>query len=60
MFIGIYVGLVWGYYIINVGSLVKYYYNIREWLVGIDGNFLMGLIGLFFLVVIVLWIGFKN
>ncbi len=50
----------WGYYIINVGSLVKYYYNTREWLVGIDGNPLTGLIGLFFLAVIALWIGSKN
>ena len=58
--IGIHAGLVWGYYIINVGSLVKYHYNTREWLVGIDGNPLTGLIGLFFLAVIALWIGSKN
>ena len=58
--IGIHEGLVWGYYIINVGSLVKYHYNTREWLVGIDGNPLTGLIGLFFLAVIALWIGSKN
>ena len=58
--IGIHAGLVWGYYIINVGSLVKYHYNTREWLVGIDGNPFTGLIGFFFLAVIALWIGSKN
>lgn len=52
-FMGIYVGLVWGYYIVNVSGLVKYDDGVGDWLIGIDGNFLMGLMGLLFLGVIV-------
>ncbi|MGD1808700.1 CPBP family intramembrane glutamic endopeptidase [Dapis sp. BLCC M126] len=52
---GIHSGLVWGYYIINVGNLVKYSEEVGEWLVGIDGNPLAGLMGLFFLGAIALW-----
>ncbi|MEB3340917.1 type II CAAX endopeptidase family protein [Okeania sp.] len=54
---GIHTGLVWGYYIINVGSLVKYSQGVEEWLVGIDGNPLASLMGLLFLGAISLWIG---
>ncbi len=52
---GIHSGLVWGYYIINVGGLVKYSEEIGEWLVGIDGNPLAGVMGLLFLGAIALW-----
>ncbi len=52
---GIHSGLVWGYYIINVGGLVKYSEDIGEWLVGIDGNPLAGVMGLLFLGAIALW-----
>jgi len=52
---GIHSGLVWGYYIINVGGLVKYSEEVGEWLVGIDGNPLAGLMGLLFLGAIALW-----
>ncbi|MGD1714473.1 CPBP family intramembrane glutamic endopeptidase [Dapis sp. BLCC M172] len=52
---GIHAGLVWGYYIINVGGLVKYADDVGEWLVGIDGNPLAGLMGLLFLGAIALW-----
>ena len=54
--IGIHAGLVWGYYIVNVGGLVKYYDEVTEWLVGIDGNPLAGFMGLLFLGAIALWI----
>ncbi len=47
--IGIHSGLVWGYYIINVGGLVKYSEEVGEWLVGIDGNPLAGVMGMLFL-----------
>ncbi len=53
--IGIHTGLVWGYYIINVGGLVKYSDEVGEWLVGIDGNPLAGLMGLLLLGAIALW-----
>ncbi|MDJ0555887.1 MAG: type II CAAX endopeptidase family protein [Microcoleaceae cyanobacterium MO_207.B10] len=46
---GIHSGLVWGYYIINVGGLVKYSEEVGEWLVGIDGNPLAGVMGMLFL-----------
>ncbi|MCL2933951.1 MAG: CPBP family intramembrane metalloprotease [Trichodesmium sp. MAG_R03] len=54
--IGIHTGLVWGYYIVNVGSLVKYDDEVPEWLVGIDSNPLMGFMGLLFLCTIALWV----
>ncbi|MDJ0518647.1 MAG: type II CAAX endopeptidase family protein [Trichodesmium sp. MO_231.B1] len=52
---GIHSGLVWGYYIINVGGLVKYSDAVGELVVGVDGNPLAGLMGLLFLGAIALW-----
>ena len=54
--IGIHAGLVWGYYIVNVDGLVKYYDEVAEWLVGIDGNPLTGVMGLLFLGAMALWV----
>jgi len=51
--IGFHGGLVWGYYIINVGKLVKYSGSAPAWLTGINGNPLAGILGLGFLSVIV-------
>ncbi len=53
--IGIHAGFVWGYYIINVGGLVKYSGVVAEWVVGVNGNPLAGLTGLLFLGAIALW-----
>ncbi|PSB08099.1 CPBP family intramembrane metalloprotease [filamentous cyanobacterium CCP2] len=47
--IGLHAGLVWGYYIIQVGELVQRTHPVPEWLTGIDGNPLAGAIGLLFL-----------
>ena len=47
--IGLHAGLVWGYYIINVGELVRYTDRVSPWITGIDGNPLAGLMGLIFL-----------
>lgn len=47
--IGIHAGLVWGYYIVNVGHLVEYTHRVPVWVTGIDNNPIAGLIGLFFL-----------
>jgi membrane protease YdiL (CAAX protease family) len=47
--IGLHAGLVWGYYIINVGNLVEYSDRVSPWITGVDRNPLAGLMGLFFL-----------
>jgi len=44
--IGLHGGLVWGYYIVNVGQLVAYSRQVPTWVTGIDGNPLAGLVGL--------------
>lgn len=48
--IGLHAGLVWGYYIINVGNLVRYLDRVPVWVTGIDRNPLAGVIGLLFLI----------
>ncbi len=47
--IGIHAGLVWGYYIVDVGQLIEYTNHVPIWVTGIDGNPIAGLMGLFFL-----------
>lgn len=47
--IGIHGGLVWGYYIFNVGGLIQYRDDVSPWITGVDGNPLGGLCGLIFL-----------
>jgi uncharacterized protein len=47
--IGIHGGLVWGYYILNVGQLIKYNSHVPDWVTGIDGNPIAGVMGLIFL-----------
>lgn len=44
--IGLHGGLVWGYYIFNVGQIVQYNDNISPWITGVDRNPIAGLIGL--------------
>jgi uncharacterized protein len=44
--IGLHAGLVWGYYIINVGQMVKYIPDAPIWLTGLNGNPLQGALGL--------------
>jgi hypothetical protein len=46
---GLHAGLVGGYYIVNVGQLMQYSGQVPEWVTGIDGNPLAGLMGLGFL-----------
>ncbi|MCC3407913.1 MAG: CPBP family intramembrane metalloprotease [Microcoleus sp. PH2017_10_PVI_O_A] len=50
--IGFHTGLVWGYYIINVGELVRYSGSVPDWVTGVNGNPLAGAIGLLFLSVL--------
>ncbi len=47
--IGLHAGLIWGYYIVNVGGLSEYTGRAPEWMTGIDGNPLAGLMGLILL-----------
>ncbi|BAZ46201.1 abortive infection protein [Chondrocystis sp. NIES-4102] len=47
--IGIHAGLVWGYYIVNVGKLINYTQQVPVWVTGIDGNPIAGVMGLLFL-----------
>lgn len=47
--IGIHAGLIWGYYIINVGQIVQYSGRVSEWITGVDRNPLAGVMGLLFL-----------
>ena len=44
--IGLHAGLIWGYYIVNVGGISKYTGRVPEWITGIDKNPLAGLLGL--------------
>lgn len=50
--IGMHAGLIWGWYIINVGQLVKYSGRVPDWVTGVNNNPLAGLMGLAFLVVL--------
>jgi membrane protease YdiL (CAAX protease family) len=47
--IGIHSGLVWGYYVLNVGQLFTYTGKVPPWVTGVDGNPIAGLMGLLFL-----------
>jgi hypothetical protein len=53
--IGLHAGLVWGYYIINVGQLVQYSGQVSPWITGIEGDPLAGFMGLLFLSVLAFW-----
>ncbi|MEM9090483.1 MAG: type II CAAX endopeptidase family protein [Cyanobacteria bacterium P01_F01_bin.53] len=47
--IGLHAGLIWGYYIVNVGGLSEYTGKAPEWVTGIDSNPLAGLLGIILL-----------
>lgn len=47
--IGLHAGLIWGYYIVNVGGLSAYTKRVPEWVTGVDNNPLAGLLGLILL-----------
>jgi uncharacterized protein len=52
MSIGLHAGMVWAYYIVNVGNMVKYSGRVSDWITGINGNPISGLLGLIFLVIL--------
>ncbi|MEL6927617.1 MAG: type II CAAX endopeptidase family protein [Bacteroidota bacterium] len=58
--IGIHAGLVWAYYIVNVGKLIKYTNRVPVWVTGIDGNPIAGVMGLLFLSGLTMGIILKN
>ncbi len=49
MSIGLHSGLVWGYYVINVGEMITYTEKVPQWITGIDKNPIAGIMGLGFL-----------
>lgn len=58
--IGLHGGLVWGYYLINVGQIVNYNNEVPAWITGIDHNPIAGIMGLIFLSILLYLIqGFK-
>jgi hypothetical protein len=50
--IGLHAGLVWAYYIFNVGGMLQYTNKVPSWITGIDQNPLAGVMGILFLVVL--------
>lgn len=53
--IGLHSGLVWGYYIINVGGLIEYSHQVPDWVTGINQNPLQGLMGVIFMGILAFW-----
>jgi membrane protease YdiL (CAAX protease family) len=52
--IGLHGGLVWSYYLVKVGQLSQYTGAVPEWVTGINGNPLSGIMGLCFMTVLML------
>jgi membrane protease YdiL (CAAX protease family) len=44
--VGLHAGLVWGYYLLQVGNLLQPTGTVPPWVTGIDGNPLAGMLGL--------------
>lgn len=58
--IGLHGGLVWGYYIINVGQLIKYSGNVPDWITGVNNNPLQGVMGVLFMGGLAWWMRWKS
>lgn len=52
--IGLHSGLVWGYYVVNVGEMITYTEKVPQWITGIDKNPIAGIMGLGFLSILLL------
>ncbi len=46
---GLHAGLVWAYYMLNVGNMMVYTGQVSDWLTGVERNPLAGLLGLGFM-----------
>lgn len=53
--IGIHAGLIWGYYILNIGKLIESSHQVSPWITGIDGNPIAGVMGILFLSILAVW-----
>lgn len=53
--IGLHGGLVWGYYIINVGNLIEYTGQVPDWVTGVNNNPLQGVMGVVFMGLLAVW-----
>ena len=53
--IGLHAGLVWGFYMVNVGGWVEYTGTVSAWWSGVDQNPLAGGLGLGFLAILGFW-----
>lgn len=58
--IGLHAGLVWGYYILNVGQVVQYTDRVSPWITGVDGNPVAGVMGILGLSILALWMRTLN
>ncbi|MEA5511412.1 type II CAAX endopeptidase family protein [Crocosphaera sp. UHCC 0190] len=58
--IGLHGGLVWGYYILNVGKLLNYTGKVSPLMTGIDNNPIAGVMGLIFLGILSICMGKKT
>ncbi|HEY9626829.1 MAG TPA: CPBP family intramembrane glutamic endopeptidase [Coleofasciculaceae cyanobacterium] len=58
--IGLHAGLIWGYYIVNVGQIAQYSGRVPEWMTGIDQNPLAGGAGLLFLAGLAAYMGWRS
>lgn len=52
---GFHAGLIWGYYLINVGQLVRHLGTVPEWVTGIGDNPLAGAVGIVVMSSLALW-----
>ncbi len=53
--VGLHAGLVWSYYVVNVGQLVRHTGAVPEWVTGIGNNPLAGALGIGFMGGLALW-----
>lgn len=58
--IGLHGGLVWGYYIVNVGELIDYTNQVSPAITGIYGNPIAGVMGWIFLLGLMFWLSMDN
>lgn len=58
--IGLHSGLVWGYYVLNVGEMITYLDRVPQWITGIDGNPIAGIMGLGFMSILLYIIKIKK